>query len=370
MDNSPMRILPDTCLREIFDRVTSIRDKFTLELVCKRWRDNGRRCWSTITSIDAKDWQIDTWRVILIRAGHLTHLKLHMEKSKSQDYLRAVKKYCTRLKRLQCVFVFDDVEGMLPYLSRILQRNQNLRYLNLNCNGLTNFNMNFTKHLPDRLEEIQLRFDSPHFIPGMIVLSKFSNLRALTLQWASLADHQLDYVRNLEELTLIKCHATEFGVEALLSNNCNLKYLNLVSMKLTPTSLLSIQQLPRLQVFVIQAREFTDLHLSEMTQLKGLFCRACISITDQGFRNFFSYASDIRELRIENCVLVTKNATVLSARKYTESSGHSLKLSIDPLFVDEYLGSESDEDDTDKFQIFYNSFDTFWNENWGRHLVD
>ncbi|XP_015117818.1 uncharacterized protein LOC107041680 [Diachasma alloeum] len=359
---SPIQMLPDDCLEEIFLRL-SPRDKFSVELVSKRWNEIGRKTWSNVTSVTSDDWYCHClWRTVVSKAANsVKNVYVDVEEN-ADKYVAPVADKCEHLKCLKCILARVDYGPCVPHMSVLIQKNQNLRRFELYFGEeVKNRDVDFIHLLSSQVERLDLRsLDAYLCLPTTTVLSKFSNLQVLILEMFDITENMLKGIGNvnsLKQLTLDTCivHSSNFeDIAALtkldylslrcteiadtlfariLSNNKGLKYLSIKGAHgITDASFRYVQQLSQLQVLVMDGlSDITDAYFGGMPRIRGLSCERCDSITDEGMRKFFTAASpDIEEIRIGGCDSITEELLQM-VLEWTERVGKSVRIYVDCL---------------------------------------
>lgn len=215
-NNSPIQILNDDCLVEIF-LYLPVADRVRMERVCKRWQALSQESWRAVKKLNLSKntWGLSpkiriqavdtgTLRKVLIKCGQfLTHLDLsELPHQLSTSTLTIVGKFCPNLQHVNVTaielspsgifslmtncknmnkFIMKSLTGPCEKdLSQLFLVNKKLKYLAID--GDDSITGKCLAYLPDEIEEIHLQWCTSILSPYLdSAIEKFNNLTSFTL---------------------------------------------------------------------------------------------------------------------------------------------------------------------------------------------
>ncbi|XP_015113253.1 uncharacterized protein LOC107038584 [Diachasma alloeum] len=282
LTHCPIDRLPDNCLLELFEHLSTY-EQLKLSSVCKRWGKVSRSLWRTTAKIDLRNKSLvhKNKKYIINSGSHLKDIYCY------DDYgLKIIGDHCKNLESIAIEFrKYMTRRGLdracIQYEGQTLQQFANLTRLMLKIRTPQYTYFSFLQNLPSTMIEIHLfndiekpesgrerwmirkeklaKFAEPRAKYGRktLDLSRFTNLRALTLRCYHLDDDsligleklekliclrldrshmskltigKLKFFTNLEHLSLKRCSVDYDDMWLILKRNRNLKYLALPQM--------------------------------------------------------------------------------------------------------------------------------------------
>ncbi|OXU16376.1 hypothetical protein TSAR_014161 [Trichomalopsis sarcophagae] len=346
--------LNDDCLTHIF-QCLSIIDRVKIEIVCKHWRDVGRKSWQNVKTLDKNvtiwgfditrtepSWMNDIFKTVLQRCGF---------------YLR--RDFCPNLEFIQMGSVnltpmsvmswtknvhkltenaFDNCTECCndTLLSKLFMQSKRLQSLKIMHNNVLtgkcllslpvsmkaividscpniSFNQlnNVLERHCDQLEKLSLTKSCHVHFPtdANATLKMPTTLKIVEIRWCKVFN--IDCIlemRNLEKLVLNGLDFLTDDFLVTLTSNCKMLYhLNIDACNnITNVGLREVVRLPRIEYLSLKRlSSITDSALTHIPNLKKLFCTCCINVADDGICTLIETCDSIEVLDVSYCCNIT-----------------------------------------------------------------
>ncbi|XP_011309672.1 uncharacterized protein [Fopius arisanus] len=252
--NTPINILPDNCLLEIFNNLSTY-EQLKLSGVCKRWADVSRQLWRKTTRIDLREnTLVHKNKQYLINSGsHLKEIYCYDDHG-----FKTITDHCRNVENMALEFrKYTKRKGLdqpcIRYERQALQQFSRLTRLLLKIRIPQYTYFSFLQELPRTIIEIHLfndldnssttedrwldrearqaKISEKRNIYGRktLDLSGLSNIQALTLNSYHLDDDSvigLERLKKLSHLNLDKCYLSKHLL-GKLETTTNLEHLSL-----------------------------------------------------------------------------------------------------------------------------------------------